>query len=151
MRLLKHFWHSLAYSSSNMVCFAYNISHHTIRYILLCWNCRNPKHVVIWLKLRAKLLVWHFLNVLGTFSHIQCFKIWLFALKLGAQHYLVYIIMLKWWKFKTIIICLKLRAKWRVWGFLSINGNFSHKVVQSWLVFDKVGTQQYLIYIIVLK
>ena len=43
-------------------------------------------------------------------SAIKEFKIVLFGMKLGTQHYLVHIIVLKWLEFKTIIICLKLRA-----------------------------------------
>ena len=37
----------------------------------------------------------------------------LFGIKLGTQHYLVYIIELKWLDLKTIIICLILRSKLR--------------------------------------
>ena len=67
-------------------------------------------------------------------SRIKWFKLGLFATKLGAQHYLVYITMLKWLESKTIVLCLILRDKLRFLGFLSVFGTFSHKVIQIWFV-----------------
>ena len=72
-------------------------------------------------------------------------------MKHGTQKYLVYIIVLKCFELKTTTICLKLQAKLRFYGFLSVLGIFSHKTVQTRLFRMKVGTQQYLVYIILLK
>ena len=47
---------------------------------------------------------------------------------------LVNIILLKWLAFKIIVICLKLRAKLRFYGFLSFFGTFAHKVAQKLFV-----------------
>ena len=47
---------------------------------------------------------------------------------------LVYVIVLKWIESKTIVICSKLRAKLRLWGFLRVLGTFSHKMAQNWFV-----------------
>ena len=98
--------------------------------MLKCWE---SKTMVICLKLRAKLRIWGFLSVFGTFS-LKEDQTWFVATKLGTQHYLVYIILLQRWKSKTIVICLKLRVKLRVWDFLSVFGTFTHKVVQTWFV-----------------
>ena len=61
-----------------MVCFAWNIAYNTICYILFCWKDYNQKHIVIGLKLRAKLSVCGFLSALGTFSHkmVQTWFVW---------------------------------------------------------------------------
>ena len=69
-----------------------------------------------------------------TFSQIKWFKLGLCGTKHATQHDLVYIIVLKWLQLQTIVICLKLRVKLRFWGFLSVFGTFSHKVVQTWFV-----------------
>ena len=58
----------------------------------------------------------------------------MFGMKFGTQHYLVYIIVLESLKLKTIVICLKLRAKLCFYGFVCVFGTFSHKVVQPWFV-----------------
>ena len=42
--------------------------------------------------------------------------------------------MLKWLEFIIILICEKLRAKLRFYGFLSLCGTFAHKVAQTWFV-----------------
>ena len=52
-------------------------------------------------------------------------------MKLGTQHYLIYIIVFKWLELKTTVTCLKLRAKLRCYSFKSVFGTFSHKVVQT--------------------
>ena len=65
---------------------------------------------------------------------IKQLKLGLFCAKLSTQHYLVYIIALKWLEVKIIIICQKLRVK-----------------LQLGLFCTKIGTQHYLVYIIVLK
>ena len=52
-------------------------------------------------------------------------------MELGTQHYMVYIIVLKWLAFKIKVTCLKLCAKLRFQGFLSIVGTFSHEVAQT--------------------
>ena len=46
----------------------------------------------------------------------------------------MYIIVLKWLELKNILICLKLRAKLRYYGFLSFFGTFADKVAQTWYV-----------------
>ena len=71
------------------------------------------------------------------FSRIKWLKRGLFSRKLVTKNYLVYIIMLKWWQSKTIVICLKLRPKMRVWGFLSIFKTISHYMVLTWFVWNK--------------
>ena len=58
----------------------------------------------------------------------------MFGTKHGTQHYLVYIIVWKWLESKRILICLKLRAKLLFWGFLSVFGTFSHKLLQTWFL-----------------
>ena len=58
----------------------------------------------------------------------------MFGTKLGSQHSLVYIVVLKWLESKTIVICLILRAKLLFYGFLSDFGTLSRKVVQTWFV-----------------
>ena len=55
-------------------------------------------------------------------------------MKLVTQHYLVYIIVLKWSKLKIMVICLKLRVKLRFYGFLSVFASFAHQVAQTWFV-----------------
>ena len=61
----------------------------------------------------------------------------MFVIKHGTQHYLVYIIVLKGLEFKKLVICLKERAKLRFYGFLSVFGTLSHKVVQTWFVWHE--------------
>ena len=61
----------------------------------------------------------------------------MFGMKLGTQHYLVYIIVLKWLELKTIVKYLKLRVKLRFEDFLYVFGTFSHKVIQTWFVWHK--------------
>ena len=70
-------------------------------------------------------------------SRIKWFKLGLFPMKLGTQLYLVYIIVFKWLESKTIVICLKLRAKLPILGFLSVFGTFTHRVVKTWFVWDE--------------
>ena len=55
-------------------------------------------------------------------------------MKFGTQHYLVYLIVLKWLESKTTVIFLKLRANLCFSDFLSVFGTFSYKVVQTWFV-----------------
>ena len=45
--------------------------------------------------------------------------------------------MLKWLELKTTVICLKLRAKLRFYGFQSFFGNFSYKVFLTWFVWQE--------------
>ena len=58
-------------------------------------------------------------------------------MKHGTQHYLVDIISLEWLEFKIIVICLKLRSKLRIYGFVCDFGSFAHKVAQTWFVFGE--------------
>ena len=53
---------------------------------------------------------------------------------LGTQHYLVYIILLKWLELKIILVCYKLRAKLRFYGFLSFFCTFAYKEDQTWFI-----------------
>ena len=53
-------------------------------------------------------------------------------MKLGTEHYLVYIFLWKWLEFQIIVICLKSRVKLRFCEFLSIFSTFWHKVAQTW-------------------
>ena len=71
------------------------------------------------------------------FFCIKWFKLSLFARKLSIKHYFVYLILLKWWQSKTIVIRFKLYAKLRVSCFLSIFGVFSLTVVQTWFVWQE--------------
>ena len=61
-------------------------------------------------------------------------KLGLFCTKPGTQHYLAYIILLKWLESKIVVICNKLRAKLRYYGFFNISHTFAHKVAQTWFV-----------------
>ena len=58
-------------------------------------------------------------------------------MKHHTQYYLIYIIALKWLEFKTIVICVKLRAKFRFYGVLNFYGTFSHKTVQILFVWHE--------------
>ena len=64
------------------------------------------------MKLRAKLLFKIFFIFFRTFSH-KVVQTLFFANKQGTQHYLVYIIVLKWLESQTIVMYLKLRVKLR--------------------------------------
>ena len=75
------------------------------------------KTIVIWLELRAKLRCWAFFLAFLALSRIKWFKLGFFGTKLGTEHYLVYVIVVKWLESKTIVICLKLSAKLRFWVF----------------------------------
>ena len=57
-------------------------------------------------------------------------------MKLGKHYYLVYIIVLEWLELKTIVICLKLRAKF-LFVFLSFFGTFSLKAIQTMFVWHE--------------
>ena len=59
-------------------------------------------------------------------------------MKLGTQHYLVYIIVLIRLELKITFICLKLRAKLRFYGFVCVFGTFSHQEVQTWFVWHEI-------------
>ena len=106
---------------------------------------------MICLILRSKLRFLGFLSVFCTFLHkvlqtwFVCHESWHTTL------FGIYIIMLKWLESIKIVMCLKLRAKLRFLGFFSVIGNFSHEVVQTCFFAMKLGTQHYLVYIIVLK
>ena len=62
----------------------------------------------------------------------------LFFTKLGTEHHLVYIIMLKLLELKIIVICYQLRVKLRFLGFLSVFGTFAHKIAQTWFVLHEI-------------
>ena len=62
------------------------------------------KTIVICMKLCVNLHFYGFLSVFFALFHIKEFKHGLFRKKHGTQHYLVYIIELKWLEFKTIVI-----------------------------------------------
>ena len=76
-------------------------------------------------------------------------------MKLGTQHYLGYIIVLRRLELKTIVILLKLHAKLHFKGFfkvfLNFFENFWHKEVQFSFFGIELGIQIYLVCIIVLK
>ena len=82
---------------------------------------------------------------------ISLLKLGLFFTKLGTQHFLVYIIFLKWLELKIIVICQKLRFKLRFYGFLSVFDTFAHIIAQTWIVLHETCTKQFLVNIIVLK
>ena len=67
-------------------------------------------------------------------SGLKQLKLCLFCTTFGTQHYLVYIIVLKWLDFKILVICQKLRVKQRFYVLLSFFSTFAHKVAQSWFV-----------------
>ena len=72
-------------------------------------------------------------------------------MQLGTQHYVEYINVVNFLELRTIVICLKLRAKLRCYGFLKVFDTFSHKVVQPWFIWNETWTQHYFVYLIVLK
>ena len=74
-----------------------------------------------------------FLSFLTLFSY-NVVQTWFVSTKLTTQHYLVYIVVSKWYQSKTIVICLKLRAKLHFKCFLIFFGTFSCIVVQTWFV-----------------
>ena len=84
-------------------------------------------------------------------SRRKWLKLVLFRTKLGTRYYLVQIIVLKLLESKKVVICLKLRAKLLFKIFFNFFRTFSHKVVQTLFFDNKQGTEQYLVYIIVLK
>ena len=59
--------------------------------------------------------------------------------------------MLKWLKLIKIVMCLKLRAKFRFLGFLVSLLISRMKWYKLGFFVMKLGTQHYLVYIIVLK
>ena len=65
---------------------------------------------------------------------IKEIKLGLLCTKLGTQHYMVYIIVLKRLELKIIVMCQKLSVKLRFYGFLSFFCTFAHKVFQTWCV-----------------
>ena len=106
--------------------------HHFVYIIVLKWL--DSKTTVICLKLSAKLLFYSFFKGFLALSRIRWLKLSLFCTKHGTQHYLVYIIVLKWLDSKTIFMYFKLRAKLRFECFLYFFGTVSYKVVQTWFV-----------------
>ena len=84
-------------------------------------------------------------------SRIKCFKLGFFGAKLGTQYNLLYFIVLKWFEPKTIDICLKLLAKLRFSGCLAFLTFSLIKWCKLCLFGTKLGTQNYLVYVIVLK
>ena len=111
-----------------MVCLPRNMAHYLVYIIVLKWF--EFKTTVIYLIIHAKLCFWWFVSLLAL-SCIKWFILGLFCRNLGTQHYFVYIILFKWLELKTIVICFKLRAKFRFWRFLSVFCTFSHKVVRT--------------------
>ena len=64
----------------------------------------------------------------------------------------IFFYVLKWLESKTIGICLKLRAKLGFWGCLAFLAFFSRiKWCKLVLFGTKLGTQHYLVYVIVFK
>ena len=61
----------------------------------------------------------------------------MFGMQLGIQHNLEYIIVVNWLELKTIVICLKLCAKWHCYDFLIVFDTFSHKGVPTWFVWNE--------------
>ena len=80
-----------------------------------------------------------FFSAFFAHSRINLLKLILFPIKLGIQHYLVYVIVLKLLEAKTIVRCLKLHVKLRFLGFLSAFGTFVHRVVQILFVWHETG------------
>ena len=101
------------------------------------------KTIVLCLKLRAKLRFKVFYSFMAL-SRITSFKLGLFCMKPCKQHNLVYIIVLKWLELKTIIICLKLYSKLRILPFFKHFSSLSNEVVQTRMVWRKLGTHYYL-------
>ena len=91
------------------------VTQHYLEYIILSKSL-ELKTIAICLLLSAKLRFLGFVSFLAL-SHIKWFKLGLFATKIGTQHYLAYIIVLKCIESKTIVICCILHVKLRFWGF----------------------------------
>ena len=89
------------------------------------------------MKLPAKLRFLGFFLAFLALLRIKSFKHGLFATKLGIENYLVYVIVLKWLESISIVICLKLRAKFPFKVFFSVFGTFLHKVFQTWFVWHE--------------
>ena len=81
--------------------------------LIIVFKLLDSQTIVICLKLSAKLLFSRFFLAVLALSWIKLFQLSLFCTKHGTQHYLVYIIVLKWLDSKTIFMYLKLRAKLR--------------------------------------
>ena len=84
-------------------------------------------------------------------SRIKWFKLSLFGTKLSTQYNLLYFIVFKWLESKTIDICMKLHAKLRFWGCLAFFAFSRIKWCKLVLFGTKLGTQHYLVYVIVFK
>ena len=84
-------------------------------------------------------------------SRIKWFKLGLFGTKHGTQHYLVYVIVLKWLATKNLNICLKLRGKLHFKGFLAFLALSRIKWFKHGLFDTNLGIQNYLAYVILLK
>ena len=80
--------------------------HTTLFGIYYCIEMFESKTIVMCLKLRAKFNFRVFYAFLAL-ARIKWFKLGFFGTKLAKQHYLLYIIVLKWLEFKRILICLK--------------------------------------------
>ena len=96
----------------------FRIKHGTQQYsvcfIFLKWL--ELETVIICLILSAKM---HFKvnKAFLALTRLKSLKLGLFSMKLGTQHYLVCIIVLKWLELKTIVICLELHAKLQFLAF----------------------------------
>ena len=122
--------------------------HYLVYIIVLKWL--EPKTIVICLKLRAKLCLWCFYAFFAL-CHTKWYKRALFCIILGIQHYFVYIIVLKWLEFKTIVICFILYAMLRFWCFKAFLALCRIKWFKLGLFITNLGTKHYLVYINFLK
>ena len=82
---------------------------HYLAYVfLLKWLA--TKNINIYLKLCAKLRFWGFFSIFCTFSK-KVVQTWFVWHETRHTNYLVYFFVLKWLELISIVICLKLRAK----------------------------------------
>ena len=113
------------------------------------------KTIVRCLKLRATFRFKVFFSFFVSFSH-KVVQTWFVWHEICTQHYLVYIILLKWLELKTLVICLKLRAKFLLknfkffWHFLTLSysnlvylaRNMAHNTIFIYYCFKMVRIEK---------
>ena len=116
LRAKLHFWRLFSvFAISRIKWFKlglFDTKHGTQHYLayvfLLKWLA--TKNINIYLKLCAKLRFWGFFSIFCTFSK-KVVQTWFVWHETRHTNYLVYFFVLKWLELISIVICLKLRAK----------------------------------------
>ena len=112
--------------------------HTTLFGICYCIEIVRIQNNIQTLEITCKDAFLRFLSVFGTFSHkmVQPWFFWhkTWHITLFGTYYCVELL-----ESKTIVICLKLRAKLRVCGLSSVFGTFTYKKVQTLFGFHETS------------